>query len=51
MKGFVLLARQIQDNKIWRKDPDHLKRFLYLIMIANYQRDKILQFDDFSVGY
>jgi len=51
MKGFVLLARQIQDNKIWRKDPDHLKLFLYLLMNANYQRDKIYQFDDVSVGY
>ena len=41
MGGFVLLARSILDNSIWRRDSDHLKLFLYLLVNANYQKDKV----------
>ena len=50
MKGFVLLARQIQENSIWYRDPDHLKLFLYLLMNANYKRDRVFELRD-NKGY
>ena len=55
MSGFVLLARKIQDNSIWRRDPDHLKLFLYLLINANYKEDKVYTYhsgdDVVKVGY
>ena len=56
MRGFILLARAIQENSVWHRDPDHLKLFLYLLMNANYRKDKVYELRDFkgnivSVGY
>jgi hypothetical protein len=55
MNGFVLLARKIQDNSIWRRDPDHLKLFLYLLLNANYREDKVYKYhsgdESVEVGY
>ena len=55
MSGFVLLARVLQKNALWRRDPDHLKLFLYLLMNANYMKDETYTYttgtDKVVVGY
>ena len=55
MSGFVLLARKLQHNALWRRDPDHLKLFLYLLMNANYMKDETYTYttgtDKVVVGY
>jgi len=35
-KGYVLLARAIEDSAIWRDDPHVLKLFIYLVMEARH---------------
>ena len=51
MSGFVLLSRSIQDNSLWRKDSEHLRMFLWLVMNANYSKEKTYKYGDVEVGY
>lgn len=51
MTGFVLLSRSIQDKSLWRDDPSLLKLWIYLLMKANYNPDKVYELGSVSVRH
>ena len=51
MSGFILLARDIQDKSIWTEDPALLKFWVWILLNANYRKDKVFTYDGITVRY
>jgi hypothetical protein len=37
-RGFILLARDLLENDLWRLDSDHLRLWVYLLLKANFSK-------------
>ncbi len=51
MTGFILLSRSIQDKSIWSDDPSMLKFWLYILLKANYNADKVYELGSVKIRH
>ena len=51
MTGFILLSRSIQDKSIWNDDPSLLKFWLYILLKANYNADKVYELGSVKIRH